>query len=78
MPIYEYRCINCQKTFEARQSFKDEPLRVHAQHESSRKPNGTCHGPVERVIPRSSFQLKGSGWAKDGYSSLGNRGQAKG
>jgi len=72
MAIYEYRCSTCDKTFEVRQSFKDEPLTSHHQHQSgygNPLSHLTCFGSVERVIPRSSFQLKGGGWFKDGYGS---------
>ena len=70
MPIYEYLCVHCQRTFEARQSFKDKPFRYHSDHESASSHRGVCTGPVERVIPRSSFQLKGGGWSKDGYGKV--------
>ena len=59
MPIYEYECDQCEKTFEARQSINDTPL--------STCPD--CGQPVRKLISASSFLLKGSGWHADGYSN---------
>jgi putative FmdB family regulatory protein len=57
MPLYEYECEACGVTFEAVQRITDEPL-TECVH---------CKGQVKRLISKSSFQLKGPGWAKDGY-----------
>jgi putative FmdB family regulatory protein len=64
MPLYDYRCQKCGSTFEIRQKFSDEPLRVHEG----------CGGPVERLISAPALQFKGTGWyvtdyAKNGKSS---------
>ncbi|HTX35123.1 MAG TPA: FmdB family zinc ribbon protein [Bryobacteraceae bacterium] len=61
MPLYEYRCHQCGKTFEVLQKFADEPLAVHDE----------CGGEVERLISHSSFQLKGSGWYVTDYGRNG-------
>jgi putative FmdB family regulatory protein len=58
MPIYEYRCAKCGKTFEKLQRFSDEPLKVHEE----------CGGEVEKLISQSAFQLKGSGWYVTDYA----------
>ncbi len=59
MPIYEYRCPDCEKVFEAMQKFSDEPI----------KECRFCQGKrVERLISRSSFVLKGSGWYQTDYA----------
>ena len=58
MPLYEYRCHKCGKTFEVLQKFSDKPLRKHPD----------CGGSVERLVSASSFQLKGGGWYAEGYS----------
>ena len=58
MPIYEYKCLKCRDEFETMQKFNDSPLK--------RCP--TCGGPVKRLISRSSFQLKGSGWYLTDYA----------
>lgn len=52
MPIYEYRCIKCGKTFDALQHMSAEPLQKCI----------FCQGKVEKLISSSSFQFKGSGW----------------
>jgi putative FmdB family regulatory protein len=58
MPLYEYRCKSCGHTFEVIQKFSDRPLRTCRE----------CSGPVEKLISRSSFQLKGGGWFIGDYS----------
>ena len=60
MPTYEYRCEACSHEFEAFQSIKDERLTDCPQCKKS---------ALERLISGGSFQLKGSGWYKDLYSS---------
>ena len=57
MPIYEYRCKACGKEFETMQKFSDKPLKECIY----------CSGKVEKLISRSSFQLKGSGWHATDY-----------
>jgi putative FmdB family regulatory protein len=52
MPIYEYRCSKCGKTFEALQAVSAEPLRKCLY----------CRGRAKRIVSVSSFQFKGSGW----------------
>lgn len=52
MPLYEYKCDRCGKTFEVRQKFSDDPLTVHDD----------CGGHVERLISAPALQFKGSGW----------------
>ena len=59
MPIYEYRCHSCGKIFEYMQRITEEPIRVCE----------ACGGELERLISQTAFQLKGSGWYKDLYSS---------
>ena len=60
MPIYEYACRKCRKTAEYMQRMSDPPKRK-CEHCGSQS--------LERVISQTSFQLKGSGWYKDLYSS---------
>lgn len=67
MPLYEYKCHRCEKTFEVKQKFADEPLTVHEG----------CGGPVERLISAPALQFKGSGWYVTDYgrgSSPGKNG----
>jgi putative FmdB family regulatory protein len=57
MPIYEYVCGKCGEQIEVLQKGSDEPLK------RCRK----CRGKLEKVISRTAFQLKGSGWYKTDY-----------
>ena len=59
MPLYEYRCKSCGEAFEVIQKFSDRPL----------KKCRTCSGPLEKLISRSSFQLRGGGWCVNNYSA---------
>lgn len=61
MPIYEYECDHCSKTFEVKQSINDAPLSACP----------SCGQPVRKLISASSFLLKGGGWYADGYASPG-------
>ncbi|NDJ34247.1 MAG: zinc ribbon domain-containing protein [Chloroflexi bacterium] len=53
MPIYTYACDACGDTFEARQSFSDDPLSVCRCGEE---------GQVRRVIQPTGIIFKGSGF----------------
>jgi len=59
MPIYEYTCEACEHTFDHLQRMDDPP-----------PPCPECKGEkVKRNMSKgTSFQLKGGGWAEDGYS----------
>lgn len=58
MPIYEYRCRKCGHEFETLQRIGARPLRKCPE----------CSGRLEKLISRTSFQLKGDGWFAEGYS----------
>ena len=58
MPLYEYKCDSCGKTFEVIQKFADEPLTVHSE----------CGGKVERLLSAPAFHLKGTGWYATDYA----------
>jgi len=65
MPIYEYRCLKCDKEFELTVNYKDF-------YKVKYCPN--CNSTdVERLISKTSFILKGSCWANDGYSGSKNK-----
>lgn len=66
MPIYEYQCKGCGGEFEYQQRMSDDPKTVCE----------SCGGLLERLISRSSFLLKGSGWYKDLYSSAKPQGNS--
>ncbi|MCP4150158.1 MAG: zinc ribbon domain-containing protein [bacterium] len=59
MPLYEYKCNNCEKTFEVLQKISAEPLTTCLY----------CQGDVDKLISASSFQLKGSGWYVTDYKN---------
>jgi putative FmdB family regulatory protein len=78
MPLYEYACRRCGKTFEVIQKFSDTPLTVHEE----------CGGEVERLLSPPALQFKGSGWyitdyarggksSPDGKNGSGKEGAAK-
>lgn len=57
MPIYEYRCQECQQIFEQWQrDFNDQD-----------KSCPVCGGKSQRQISNTSFVLKGSGWYVTDY-----------
>ena len=59
MPIYEYACAKCGHHLELLQKVGDPAPK--------RCPN--CRkGKMEKMISRTSFQLKGSGWYASDYA----------
>jgi putative FmdB family regulatory protein len=52
MPIYEYKCSKCGKTFEALQSISAAPIAKCIY----------CQGKTKKIVSLSSFQFKGNGW----------------
>ena len=60
MPTYEYSCPACG-SFEKEQRISDPKLTACP----------TCSSPVQRLISRTSFALKGGGWYSEGYGSAG-------
>ncbi|HVG18699.1 MAG TPA: zinc ribbon domain-containing protein [Blastocatellia bacterium] len=58
MPIYEYICEKCGSHIEAIQKVSDAPLKRCQK----------CRGKLEKVVSRTSFQLKGAGWYLSDYS----------
>jgi putative FmdB family regulatory protein len=70
MPVYEYACEKCKHEFEVEQRISDDPVRSCPKCRARK---------VKRLISRTSFVLKGSGWYSDLYSSPGAKkeGEAK-
>jgi putative FmdB family regulatory protein len=62
MPIYEYRCRKCGREIEVMQKFSDPPLQRCKK----------CRGRLDKLISRTSFQLKGGGWYAQGYGGSGS------
>lgn len=60
MPIYEYRCANCNRVFE--EWLKEFDVETY--------PCPYCAGEGKRMISQTSFILKGGGWYATEY---GNR-----
>lgn len=58
MPLYEYECQKCGLNIEKFQSINEDKI----------KNCPLCNGSLKLLISKSSFELKGSGWAKDLYS----------
>lgn len=52
MPIYQYKCVNCEHEFEQRQRMSDRPLEECP----------VCEGPVRRVVKSVGIVFKGSGF----------------
>lgn len=62
MPIYEYVCEACNEAVEVIQKIADQPLTECPK----------CNADaMKKQTSMSSFQLKGGGWYKDGYSGGG-------
>ncbi|MCP4213656.1 MAG: zinc ribbon domain-containing protein [bacterium] len=66
MPLYEYKCNTCDKTFEVLQKMNADPLATCLY----------CQGGVEKLISSSSFQLKGSGWYLTDYKNKSRKSDA--
>ena len=64
MPVYEYACEKCKHEFEVEQRISDDPVRTCPKCRARK---------VKRLISRTSFVLKGSGWYSDLYSSPGSK-----
>ena len=58
MPLYTYQCYECGKVQEEMRSVKDRDKSIACNH---------CMCASDRIIDLAAFQLKGGGWAKDGY-----------
>ena len=58
MPIYEYRCNECDSVFEVIQKFSDEPLKTCEKCGATN---------LIKLVSSSAFHLKGSGWYATDY-----------
>jgi putative FmdB family regulatory protein len=67
MPLYEYRCRNCDHQFEVQQSFTDDALTVCPE----------CEGALRKVFAPVGIAFKGSGFYKnDSRSGSGSSGSS--
>ena len=58
MPIYEYRCDDCDRVFEAIQRISDAPLDACRD----------CGAPARRIVSSPAIQFLGSGWYVTDYA----------
>ncbi len=63
MPLYEYRCLKCGDVTEVLQKLSEGP----------RRKCKLCSGKLEKLISRTSFQLKGGGWFEHGYGAKSDK-----
>lgn len=59
MPLYSYHCIKCDEVYENMRSIAQRDIKLVCPE---------CDERCKRILDLSSFQLKGGGWYKDGYS----------
>jgi len=59
MPIYEYKCLDCEAHVEKMQKVSDEPLKTCE----------VCGGNLEKQWSLSGIQFKGAGWYVTDYSN---------
>ncbi len=63
MPLYEYRCTECEATLEAIQAFSAPPLEECPE----------CgRGSLRKLLSAPAFQFKGSGWYVNDYARKTN------
>ena len=66
MPIYEYRCSDCEQIFEEWQKgFEDKDVACPV-----------CGHKAKRIISNTAFVLKGTGWYVTDYCRGGAHGSA--
>jgi putative FmdB family regulatory protein len=58
LPLYEYRCLQCDAHFEKIQKFSDPPI----------KRCEICGGRLEQLLSSPAIQFKGSGWYITDYA----------
>ena len=53
MPIYEYKCQNCEHYFEVLQRISEEPLSTCPECKKN---------ALKKLVSAPNFRLKGEGW----------------
>lgn len=61
MPLYDYKCTKC--------TYELEDIKKHIFDNTSIHTCPLCNSTMRQMIRPQIFSFKGSGWAKDGYSS---------
>lgn len=61
MPLYEYQCKDCDRTFEIIQKLSDPEVGKCTE----------CGGKLERLLSAPAIQFKGSGWYITDYARKG-------
>ena len=60
MPIYEYKCSECEHELEVIQRFSDDPLKKFPE----------CNkNSLNKLISSPSFRLKGAGWYETDFKT---------
>jgi putative FmdB family regulatory protein len=73
MPIYEYKCVACGHEFEEMLHFSERDVPINTPcsmriFDRNHDPGCyDCGGKLHLKMSLGNFQLKGSGWYKDGY-----------
>ena len=68
MPLYEYRCRNCNHQFEIQQSFSDDALTECPE----------CGGALRKIFGSIGVTFKGSGFYKNDHGSRAKSGSSSG
>lgn len=68
MPVYEYACKACEHEFELEQRITEKPVKKCPKCGAMK---------AKRLISRTSFVLKGSGWYSDLYAKPPAKGEGK-
>jgi len=58
VPIYEYKCQDCEEQLEALQQVSEPPLTTCPE----------CGGSLKKLVSAPAFQFKGSGWYVTDYA----------
>jgi putative FmdB family regulatory protein len=58
VPIYEYKCQDCDEQLEALQQVSEPPLTTCPE----------CGGSLKKLLSAPAFQFKGSGWYVTDYA----------
>ncbi len=65
MPLFDYQCPNCKTLWESLDPINAPP--------GAECPECGARSADRLVSGHRAVQLKGPGWAKDGYSGAGNK-----